>query len=353
MSRLANLRQRLSEEGFDAFLCMQPENRRYLSGFTGSAATLLITNKEAFLLTDFRYIEQANEQAPEFQVIKLTKDSYQDLTDLGKTIKRLAIEGNFVTYDEFSKLKGAFPETEIGSRPDFINKLRSVKSSAEIDLIRQAVKIADEAFTSVLEFLRIGQTEEEIAIEMEFNMRRSGASGHSFDFIVASGWRSAMPHGVASPKSIQAGEFLTLDFGAIYQGYCSDITRTVFLGEPDEKQREIYDIVLAANRAGIEAVVPGRMGQEVDAVARKMIDAAGYGQYFGHGLGHSVGLAIHEGPNLNTREETVLEPGMVVTVEPGIYLPGWGGVRIEDLVLITENGCEVLTQSPKDLIIIE
>jgi len=343
----------MQDEKIDAYVALRPENRRYLSGFTGSAGILLITLEEAFLVTDFRYVEQAAAQAPEFRVVKAGSDPFSSVGELGKKVKNLGFEGDYLTFEDYGKLREAFPQAGLASLPSLVNHLRSVKESSEIEAVRQAVKIADQAFDHILNFLALGQSEEEIALELEFTMRRAGASGPAFDFIVASGWRSAMPHGVASPKRIQKGEFLTMDYGAIYQGYCSDITRTVFLGEPDEKQREIYDIVLAANRAGIEAVVPGRTGKEVDAVARKLIDAAGYGEYFGHGLGHSVGLAIHEGPNLNTREERVLEPGMVLTVEPGIYIPNWGGVRIEDMVLVTEKGCEVLTQAPKDLIIVE
>ncbi|WP_206812745.1 aminopeptidase P family protein [Paradesulfitobacterium ferrireducens] len=352
MSRLTKLRTKMTSEKFDAFLCMRPENRRYLSGFTGSAGMLLITQDQAFLLTDFRYLEQAAAQAPEFQVVKIGNEPFKTLAELDQGIEVLGFEGDFVTFEEYGKLEQNFARTRLVSRPELVNHLRSVKEPSEIELIREAVRIADDAFSEILQFISVGQTEAEIALHLEFSMRQAGASGPSFDFIAASGWRSAMPHGVASSKKVQQGEFLTLDYGAIYQGYCSDITRTVCLGEPDEKQRALYDTVLAANRAGIAAVRPGLTGKEVDAAARKLIEDAGYGEYFGHGLGHSVGLAIHEGPNLSPREERVLEPGMVVTVEPGIYLPDYGGVRIEDMVLVTEQGCEVLTKAPKDLIII-
>ncbi len=351
--RVAELRQTMQGRKIEAFMSMRPENRRYLSGFTGTAGTLLITADKALLFTDFRYVEQAVSQAPQFEVILAGIDPFQAIAEQGLSISRLGFEGDFLTYADFGKLRQALPQVEPVSCSELIDDLRAVKDPGEIELIRQAVRIADQSFNSILQSLQIGQTEEEIAVEMEFQMRRAGASGRSFDFIVASGWRSALPHGVASTKKVQAGEFLTLDFGAVYQGYCSDITRTLFLGEPDERQREIYDLVLAANRAGIETVRPGRTGKEVDAVVRRLIEAAGYGQNFGHGLGHSVGLAIHEGPNLNTREERVLEPGMTVTVEPGVYIPGWGGVRIEDLVVVTESGCEVLTRSPKELIAIK
>ena len=353
MSRLERMRQKMHEEKIDAYVIIRPENGRYLSGFSGGEATLYITAEKAFLLTDFRYIEQAKVQSPEFEVIKTGQDHFESLAEIGKQAQRVGFEGDFVTYLNFGKLKNAFPEAELLSLPNLVSYLRSVKDQAEIETIRQAVRIADDAFSLVLKSIEIGQTEEEIGLDLEYSMRQAGASGGSFEFIVASGVRSALPHGTATSKTVHFGEFLTMDFGAIYQGYCSDITRTVFLGQPEEKHREVYEVVLAAQRAGIAAVAPGRTGKEVDAVARKIITDAGYGEYFGHGLGHSVGLAIHEGPNLNMREERMLEPGMVITVEPGIYIPDWGGVRIEDIVLVTKDGCEVLTQAPKEFIIFE
>lgn len=353
MTRLERMRQRMQEEKIDTFVVLRPENGRYLSGFTGGEATLVVTLERAFLLTDFRYIEQAKEQAPDFEIVKTGHDHFLTIVEIGLQSKRVGFEGDFITYSDYEKLKQSFPHCELLTLPSLVNELRSIKDEQEINLIRQAVRIADNAFSEVLKSIEVGQMEEKIGLDLEFSMRRLGASGGSFEFIVASGNRSAMPHGTASSKQVQAGEFLTMDFGAIYQGYCSDITRTIFLGEPTEKHREVYALVLAAQQAGIRAVAPGRTGKEVDAVARKIIEDAGFGEYFGHGLGHSVGLAIHEGPNLNMREERVLEPGMVLTVEPGIYIPDWGGVRIEDIVLVTENGCEVLTQAPKEFIILE
>ncbi|MCO5388000.1 Xaa-Pro peptidase family protein [Desulfosporosinus sp.] len=353
MSRLQQMRQQMHNGNIDAYVVMRPENGRYLSGFSGGETTLYITLEKALLLTDFRYIEQAKAQAPEFEIIDAGQDHFTTLSEIGQQAQWVGFEGDFITYVDFGKLKDAFSQAELLSLPDLVSHLRSIKDSSEIELIRQAVKIADMAFDEALKTIEIGQTEEEIGLNLEFSMRRAGASGGSFDFIVASGVRSAMPHGTASSKRVQSGEFLTMDFGAIYQGYCSDITRTVFIGDPEDKHRQVYDTVLAAQRAGIQAVAPGRTGKEVDAVARAIIEKAGYGDYFGHGLGHSVGLAIHEGPNLNKREERLLEPGMVITVEPGIYIPNWGGVRIEDIVLVTENGCEVLTKAPKEFIIFE
>ncbi|MDQ7095774.1 Xaa-Pro peptidase family protein [Desulfosporosinus sp. PR] len=353
MKRLEQMRQRMQEENIDAYVVLRPENGRYLSGFTGGEATLLITLTKAFLLTDFRYIEQAKEQAPDFEIVKTGHDHFLTISELGLQVKRVGFEGDFITYSDHEKLKQSFSQSELLSLPSLVSDLRSVKDEQEVNLIRQAVRIADAAFSETLKTIEVGQTEQEIGLNLEFSMRRLGASGGSFEFIIASGKRSALPHGTATPKKVQFGELLTMDFGAIYQGYCSDITRTIALGEPSEKQREIYALVLEAQKAGIGAVAPGKTGKEVDAAARKIIEDAGYGEYFGHGLGHSVGLAIHEGPNFNVREERVLKPGMVLTVEPGIYLPDWGGVRIEDIVLVTEHGCEVLTQAPKELIILE
>lgn len=353
MSRLEKLREKMRETELDAYIVMSPENRRYVSGFTGSSAILLVTLEKAYLMTDFRYLQQAAAQAPQFQVVDASRNLFQPIAELANPAKRIGFEEDYVTFADYGKLKEALPEKALISSASLIKTLRSVKDREEIKAIRQAVQCADQAFNHILKFLQIGQLEEEISTELEYAMRRAGASGRSFDFIVASGWRSALPHGVASSKEIKAGELLTMDFGGIFQGYCSDITRTVCLGEPDEKQQEIYQLVLQANRLGISAVAPGKTGKEVDEVVRQFLTEAGYGENFGHGLGHSVGLAIHEGPNLNTREERLLEPGMIVTVEPGIYLPGWGGVRIEDMVLVTEDGCEVLTQAPKEFIIIE
>lgn len=353
MSRLERIRLKMQVEKLNAFIVASPENRRYMSGFTGTSAMLVITLEKAYLLTDFRYIQQATAQAPDFQVVKTGSDIYASLTALAPKTGKIGFEEESTTYADYLNLKEALPQAELIPQSKILSELRSIKDAGELEHIRQAVKIADDAFAHILQFVEVGQTEEEISLELEFAMRRAGASGGSFDFIVASGLRSSMPHGVASSKKIQQGELLTMDFGAIYQGYCSDITRTLCFGEPTEKQREIYEIVLQAQKAGIAAIKPGIPGKEVDAVARKIITDTGYGDNFGHGLGHSVGLAIHENPRFSLSEEQILEPGMVITIEPGIYIPDWGGVRIEDMAVITEAGCEVLTQAPKEFIIIE
>ena len=230
-----------------------------------------------------------------------------------------------------------------------VESLRAVKDEGERDAIRKAAAIADRAFERILEELRPGRTEREIALRLEFMMREMGADGASFDIIVASGPRSALPHGVASDRVLEKGDLVTLDFGASYRGYCSDITRTVVLGEPNDAQRRIYETVREAQQAAVDAIRPGMTGKEADRVARDRIKASGYEKYFGHGTGHGLGMEVHEAPRLSPRGEEILEPGMVVTVEPGIYLPEFGGVRIEDDVIVTEDGREVLTQSPKHL----
>ncbi|MFY9526018.1 MAG: M24 family metallopeptidase, partial [Limnochordia bacterium] len=232
-------------------------------------------------------------------------------------------------------------------------ELRSIKTEQEIENIRQAAKIGDQAFAELLPKIRSGVSEIEIALELEFLMRRAGASGMSFSPIIASGPQSALPHARPSERILMYGDFVVFDFGCIVNGYCSDMTRTIVIGEPEEQHLLIYDLVLKAQLESLAAVAPGRKGSEIDAIARDIITDAGYGEYFGHGLGHSLGLEIHESPRLSKADHTVLQPGMVVTVEPGVYLPGFGGVRIEDLVVVREDGHEVLTSTFKELYIVD
>ncbi|PZN13494.1 MAG: Xaa-Pro dipeptidase [Bacillota bacterium] len=353
-ARLERLRRRMAEENLEGLLVGSPANRRYLSGFTGSSGWLLITADRAELWTDFRYLEQAAAQAPGFEIVRHEPDVYRHLgrriQELG--LGRLGFERDHLTYAQWERLRGALPEkVEMVAVGGWIEELRRIKDPAEIAAIRQAARIADEALLEVLADLRPGVTEREVALQLEFAMRRRGAEGVSFDLIVASGPRSALPHGTASDRVIEAGDFVTIDYGALYGGYASDCTRTVVVGPAGERQRRIYDIVLEAQRRALAAVRPGATGAEVDRAARAVIEEAGYGDHFGHATGHGVGLEVHEGPRLaaNGRDD-VLAPGMVVTVEPGIYLPGWGGVRIEDLVVVTENGGEILTRVTKEFL---
>lgn len=358
--RLARLRVLMAERQVEALLVTAAANRRYLSGFTGSAGVLFITPDDALLLTDFRYVEQAADQAPHFRVVPVTHTTY------GRTVaeearkrglKRIAFEPNHLTYAAYAAYRDALPEgiefVPIGTDGmGLVERLRMVKDEEELERIRRAAAIADAAFAHILTVLRPGLTEREVAWELEAFMRRQGAEGAAFPIIVASGPRSALPHGVASDRVIGKGELVTLDFGAVYQGYCSDLTRTVAVGESPEELKKIYDIVREAQERGVAHVKAGMTGKEADALCRDVIAAAGYGEQFGHSTGHGIGLEVHEAPSLSARHEEPLPAGAVVTVEPGIYLPGVGGVRIEDDVVLTDAGCECLTRAPKDLIMV-
>lgn len=351
--RLEKLREALAALGADAIITEKAENRFYLSGFSGSTGWVIVTEKEAFLVTDFRYVEQAQEQAPLFTVVNNERKAVAAIAKLlkEKKVKRLAFESSvsFGTYQEWSQ---AFEAVELIPTSGLLEKIRMLKDESELAIIREAVRIAEAAFEHIQGYIKPGVREIDVALELEYFMRKQGASGSAFDMIVASGARGALPHGRATDKVIQAGEMVTLDFGAVYQGYNSDITRTLSVGEPDPKMKEIYDIVLRANIAGVEALKPGITGKEADAVTRDIITAAGYGDAYGHSAGHGLGLEVHELPNLSTVSTFVLEPGMLVTMEPGIYISGLGGVRIEDDVLITAEGHEVLNKSTKELLIL-
>lgn len=354
MRRLELLRAFIAEQQVDGVLVSKAQNRRFFSGFTGSAGMLLITAHTAQLITDFRYLEQAAQQAHGFEIIRHQSSLYDTIgrlaSDLG--ISKLGFETEYVSFAAYGLMGKALAATHLV--PVKLDHLRAQKDQGELALIQKAADIADAAFAHVLDTIHIGMSELDLAFELETRMRKLGSEKPAFDTIVASGKRSALPHGVATDKLLESGDFVTLDFGAVYQGYHSDMTRTLIMGHPTEQQHQIYQLVLTAQQKGVQAVKAGELCREVDAVARDIITAAGYGSYFGHGLGHCVGLMIHEEPRLSPTNETErLAENMVVTVEPGIYLPDWGGVRIEDLVIVTASGCEVLTTSSKQLIEID
>ncbi len=350
LSKLERSAALLDKYQLQALLITKPENRLYWSGFSGSAGALVLSSGQSVLFTDFRYIEQATKQAADFEVIRHGPDFWQTLAQWLKRsgIERLGFEQDFFTVELYEKLQQAAPFLTLF--PVKLDDWRAVKDSSEQALLAKAVQIADQAFKRVLPVIRPGVTELTVAVELEHHMRQLGSAKPAFDTIVASGVRGSLPHAEPTDRVIQSGEFVTMDFGAVYQGYHSDITRTVCVGKASAKQQEIYHTVLAAQLAGIAAVKSGGVCDEVDAVARKLIADAGYGEFFGHGLGHSVGLAIHEEPRLSPTCHTILAENMVVTVEPGIYLPGFGGVRIEDLVVVSCAGCKILTASRKELI---
>lgn len=352
MNRIA---EQLQAKGLDALLVTNPYNRRYVSGFTGTSGCCLLTTSVCELLTDFRYMEQASVQtkASGFAVVRHEADMMATAAERAARygVKRLGFEKDNVSYSLYEKLQAVFTGVELVPASGMIEEMRLIKTADELAIIQEAASIADQAFTHILNFIKPGRTELEVSNELEFFMRRQGATS-SFDTIVASGVRSALPHGVASDKVIEKGDMVTLDFGAYYNGYCSDITRTIAVGEPGEKLREIYEIVYKAQLHGVAHVKAGLTGKEADALTRDIIVAAGYGPQFGHSTGHGIGLEIHEAPGLSFRNESVLRAGMVVTIEPGIYVEGIGGVRIEDDVVLTESGCDVLTKSPKELLVL-
>jgi len=352
LNRIEKLKSALKTKHLEAIIVLSDYNRRYLSGFTGTSGALIITNSEKLLLTDFRYIEQATDQAAGFKVIKqqgqLIESIKSTLEDLN--VQNVGFEGNLVSYDTYLQLSKSY--ISLISISGLIEKIREVKDEQEIANIQKAAQIVDDAYEYILTVAKAGMTELELKAKLESKMLELGSEGPSFNTIVASGVRGALPHGVASDKVINQGELITLDYGAYYNGYASDITRTFAIGEPDAQLKEIYNIVLQANLKGIEAAKQGITGKELDAVARDYITEKGYGEAFGHSLGHGIGLDVHEGPNLSKKSESTLELNNCVTIEPGIYLDGIGGVRIEDDILITENGCERFTKSSKDLIIL-
>lgn len=355
MSKLKELREQFDGVGIDGFIVTKAENRRYLTGFTGSAGAAIVTKTDAVFLTDFRYDKQAKEQVKDFDVNihhqsqSLLDNAIENVERLG--IKKLGFESQDVNFDFYSQLNKRLP-VELVPVKKAVEKLRMVKTEEEISLLKKAAAIGDEAFEFIQGFIKPGVTELAVAAELEYFMRKKGATSNSSKYIVASGYRGALPHGVASSKVIEQGEMVTLDYGALYDGYRSDMTRTLSVGEPNPKLKEIYEIVYDSLQACLEAIKPGMLSNEVDAVVRDYIDSKGYGQYFGHGAGHGIGLEIHEDPFFSKTTNFVMEPGMVVTIEPGIYIPEVGGVRIEDDVVITGNGCEIITKSPKDLIIL-
>ncbi len=338
-----------------AFLIHSPENRRYLTGFASSDGYLFVTENEAILFMDSRYIEAAQMQAKGCTEIALLTSLSQQLKEYAEKlgIKTVFTESQRLSVAEFNRFCEILPcECKAQSADDAIDSLRRIKSLEEKQKILAAQAIAEKAFDRILGFIKEGVTEREIALELDFYMLKNGAECVSFETIAVSGKNSSMPHGVPSDKKIERGDFITMDFGAVVDGYHSDMTRTVAVGEVSSKQAQVYETVLAAQKKSLASLKAGVSCFDADAAARDIIKNAGCGAFFGHGTGHGVGIEIHEQPRLSPKSREILQIGDVVTVEPGIYLPGEFGVRIEDMALITENGFENLTKSPKSLIIL-
>ena len=356
IKRLRKLRASIAERGLDALLLSQPENLRYLSGFTGSSGWLLISGQNAILATDFRYVEQAKGESPDFEIIQ-TKQELRDwlpglASDLGW--HKLGFEANFISYDSSHKLSEAIKTKQVNLElvptTGIVEQLRSIKEPEELGFITKAVELADAVFEQAKAIIRPGITEKEAAWEIEKLLRQEGSEGMPFEIIVASGPNSALPHARPTEKIIRSGEPVIIDMGARFNGYCSDLSRTLFLGKADKTLREIYNIVLKAQTAAIEGVESGMDASQADQLARSVVEQTGYGDAFGHSLGHGVGLAVHELPTLGSSSSDSLADGMVFTIEPGIYLAGKGGVRIEDMVVLENGKARVLNKAKRDLL---
>jgi Xaa-Pro aminopeptidase len=350
--RLSRLRDFLREKKADAVVVNKEVNLHYFSGFRGDDTLLLVSPQDALLITDSRYTEQAAQQAPLYEMVEQKDGLLAKAAECVKARgwKKLAFEGNAMLYDTFMKFGERLENNAALEISVHLDELRQVKEAEEIAVMEKAAEIGDAAFRDIVKFIRPGVSEREVAARLEGTMRALGSERPAFTTIVASGARGSLPHGIATEKLIVSGEFVTMDFGAVYEGYHSDMTRTVCVGRASEEQRALYQTVLDAQEFGVSLVKPGASGKEIDGLVRGRLTDAGYGEFFGHGLGHSLGLEIHEEPRLSKSSACEhLLPGMVVTVEPGVYLPGKCGLRIEDTVLVTETGGAPLTKSGKAL----
>lgn len=353
MERVKNVQKQLAEQKLDALLVTNMYNVRYLANFTGTTGLVVITEDDAYFVTDFRYTEQAAEQAKGFDIVKNEGPIYDEVATIVENtdIEKLGFEEDDITFATYKTINEKIA-ADLVPVSGVVETLREVKSEAEIEIIQQAVDIAEKGYDYILGFVKPGMTEIEVANELDFYMRKHGSTGVSFDTIVASGTRSAMPHGVASNKEIEEGDMVTIDFGCYYKGYASDMTRTFAVGEPDDELKKIYNIVFEANKRVTDAVKAGMTGAQADAIARDYIKEQGYGEAFGHTTGHGLGLEVHEGPAVSYRNDKKLVKNNVITNEPGIYIQGLGGVRIEDDLVVKEDGNINLNSSPKELVVL-
>lgn len=346
----------LEDKKLDAIIVSNRYNMRYISGFKGDTGMLVLLKDKKYLLTDFRYVFMAIADTKErdFEVLDVAKfNGYTGAINdvlMNNNCKVIGFENTDVSYTQYVTFRDKLKYEELVEINNVITELRIIKDKKELEYIRQAEAIGDKAFSEVLKYIKPGMTQMEVAAYLEYTMKTNGAEGLSFDTIVASGIDSSMPHAVISDRKLEKGDFVTMDFGCIYKGYCSDMTRTIVIGSASDKQRHIYNIVLKAQLAALDYIKAGVKGKEVDKIARDIIEEAGYKGCFGHGLGHSVGLEIHESPNFSPTEERIILANTIETVEPGIYIKDFGGVRIEDLVVVTEDGHINFTNSPKELI---
>ncbi len=359
-ARIDKIKKYLTSHNLDAAYIFYPldtgnflPNVRYLTGYSGSSGSIFITRKTATFITDFRYKDQSKKEVKGCRIIISKKNPVTALADIKEAQShnmRIAIEAHRLTAAQKTLLSQTLPNAILVDTQNMVEDLMVCKETAEIANIKKAVEISDIAFERILGILKPGLREKDVAAEMEYQMKMLGADKEAFETIVASGYRGALPHGTASDKKLKKGEFITFDFGALYNGYCSDITRTVVLGKADARQKKIYKIVEQAQLAGIRKVRSGVTGKDVDLAARQVIEKAGYGKEFGHGTGHGIGLEVHAAPRVSAMGTQLLKSNMVITIEPGIYISGWGGVRIEDDVVVKPKGCLVLNRAPKKLL---
>ncbi len=356
MNNIARIQEALIRRDLDAILITDEKNQRYATGFPFTDGMVVVGREKAWLLTDSRYIEAAEKTAGSCCAVQMF-DRQHSLTDLIRAAleeakaDRLAAEDEKLSHGRWAGLEKAL-ERQLLPAGDLMMELRASKNQEEIESMIRAQRISEKALEAVLQPIRPGMTKKQVMAELVYHMLKNGSEGNSFDPIVVTGAKTSMPHGVPGDEVIREGDFVTMDFGTKRDGYCSDMTRTVAVGHVTEEMRRVYGVVLEAQLAGIAAARPGIPGKDVDAAARQVIEKAGYGAYFGHSFGHSVGLEIHENPRFAPREETLMPVGAAVSAEPGIYLPGRFGVRIEDVVILTEDGCEDITRAPKELLIL-
>jgi len=348
--RIKNLRKSLSENEIDTIFISSKDNIRYYSGFTGTFAFLLINENKSIIITDSRYTLRAQEECPDYEIYQLKSgDNWLEnsIKQIGSKI--IGFEGNHMSVNMLNQLK---QKSKINLEwKDFSNQItkeRVIKSELEIKIIEETISISDKAFNSVSKKISEGMTEKEIAWEIEKEIRGLGAESLSFDTIVASGLNGSKPHHSPTDKKVNSNEAITIDMGAKYKGYCSDLTRTIFIGTPDDKFKKIYNVVLRSQLIAIETARAKMTGEEIDKISRDIISKENYGEYFGHSLGHGVGLEIHENPGVGPNSKNNIMTGMVYTIEPGIYIDGWGGIRIEDMVLMTDNGNKLLSHAEKE-----
>lgn len=359
MARVEGLREKMAGLGLHGFLVSQPESRRYLSGFTGhdhppsdSAGYLLLTPSQLLLFTDGRTVEQAEGEARDYQVVRIEQRLAPTLAPLLPDLKldTLGFEGNHLPFRFHEEVKDVVgPLTTFAPTYDLVDGLRANKEPDELAAIQEAVELADRVYDYLLTILKVGVTEKEVAWKVEAFLRENGSEGIAFDPIVASGPNGSRPHHVPGERRLRAGDPVTVDWGARINGYCSDITRTFIMGKADEQFTKLYNLVLDGQKRAAARAKPGMTGEKADSLARSVIADGGYGAQFAHGTGHGVGLAIHERPRLGLKSSDLLEEGMVFSVEPGVYLPGWGGIRIEDLVTLRGGRPVILTRAPKEL----